>query len=149
MPTVIGGCFVGILQIITTQTQTLTQKLSKYNTFGLMICYFAIMIVIATVGFTINKSCTAVENPLPIGKDMIMVILLALVLFVGESCYIGAYTTGKGDVITISCITVMFPVIASAIKFINTKTLPTSWHVIGFLLAAGAVICINKGSSQT
>ncbi len=48
--------------------------------------------------------------------------------------------------VTITCITVLILVLASLIKFGITKDLPNLWQVSGYVLAAGAVVLVTKGS---
>ena len=74
-----------------------------------------------------------------------MAIGLGLIYTAGDYFFVRAYNHG-GDVVTITCITILIPVVASLIKFGITKQLPNLWQVSGYILAAAGVVLVTKGS---
>ena len=76
---------------------------------------------------------------------LVLAIVLGLIYTAGDYFFVSAYTNG-GDVVTITCITVLIPVVASLMKFGITKHVPNLWQVSGYLLAAVAVLLVAKGS---
>ena len=119
-------------------------KFSKLNALTLMIVY-ASVIWISAVG---TRQVMKTDDPsfsFPTGTLLVLAIVLGLIYTVGDYFFVSAYTNG-GDVVTITCITILIPVIASLIKFGVTKNLPNLWQVSGYILAAGGVILVAKGS---
>ena len=68
-----------------------------------------------------------------------------LFTLVATVCY--AICNISGDVVTITSITVLVPVVASLIKFGITNKLPKLWQVSGYFLAACAVVLVAKGGT--
>ena len=119
-------------------------KFSKLNPLTLMIVY-ASVIWISAVGM---RQLVKTDDPsfnFPAGTVLALAILLGLIYAAGDYFFVSAYTHG-GDVVTITCITVLIPVVASLLKFGITKQMPNLWQVSGYLLAAGAVVLVAKGS---
>jgi uncharacterized membrane protein len=119
-------------------------KFSRLNALTLMIVY-ASVIWISAFGV---RQLVKTEDPsfsFPTGSLLFLAIVLGLIYATGDYFFVSAYTNG-GDVVTITCITVMIPVVASLIKFGLTKSLPNLWQVSGYVLAAGAVVLVAKGS---
>ena len=119
-------------------------KFSKLNALTLMILY-ASVIWISAFGM---RQLVKTDDPsfsFPTGAFLLLAIVLGLIYAAGDYFFVSAYNKG-GDVITITCITVLIPVVASLLKFGITKQLPNLWQVSGYVLAAGAVILVAKGS---
>jgi drug/metabolite transporter (DMT)-like permease len=81
----------------------------------------------------------------PTGTMLLLALVLGLIYTVGDWFFVSAYNKG-GDLVTITCITVLIPVVASLLKFGITKSLPNLWQVSGYVLAAGAIVLVAKGS---
>jgi len=121
-------------------------KFSKLNALTLMIVY-ASVIWISAVGM---RHLVKTDDPsfsFPTGTMLALAIMLGLIYTIGDYFFISAYTSG-GDVVTITCITILIPVVASLIKFGITKSVPNLWQVSGYVLAAGGVILVAKGSMK-
>ena len=119
-------------------------KFAKLNALTLMIVY-ASVIWISAFGM---RQLVKTDDPsfnFPTGTFLILAIVLGLIYAMGDWFFVSAYNHG-GDVITITCITVLIPVVASLLKFGITKQLPNAWQVSGYVLAAGAVVLVAKGS---
>ena len=119
-------------------------KFSKLNALTLMILY-ASVIWISAVGM---RQLVKTDDPsfsFPTGTLLLLALVLGLIYTTGDYFFVSAYNKG-GDVVTITCITVLIPVVASLLKFGITKQLPNLWQVSGYALAAAAVILVAKGS---
>lgn len=124
----------------------LEQKFSKFNNLTLMCVYILPILLVAIIG----RQLTRTSDPsfdFPVGLDLAILVMMGLIFAAADYFYIGAYTSG-GDLLTISCIVVMFPVFASLLKFAWTLALPNMWQMGGYVLAAGAVLLIAKGSTS-
>jgi len=119
-------------------------KFSKLNALTLMIVY-ASVIWVSAVGMRQMMKTNDPSFNFPVGTTLLLAIVLGLIYTAGDYFFVGAYTHG-GDVITITCITVLIPVVASLIKFGVTKQMPNLWQVSGYTLAAAAVLLVAKGS---
>jgi uncharacterized membrane protein len=119
-------------------------KFSKLNPLTLMIVY-ASVIWISAFGMRQLVKTSDPSFSFPAGTLLLLAIGLGLIYAAGDYFFVSAYTNG-GDVVTITCITVLIPVVASLIKFSMTKSLPNLWQVSGYVLAAGAVVLVAKGS---
>jgi drug/metabolite transporter (DMT)-like permease len=119
-------------------------KFSKLNALTLMILY-ASVIWISAFGV---RQLVKTDDPsfnFPTGTFLLLALGLGLIYATGDYFFVRAYNHG-GDVVTITCITILIPVVASLIKFGVTKQLPNLWQVSGYVLAAGAVALVAKGS---
>lgn len=119
-------------------------KFSKLNALTLMVLYASV------IGFTAfgMRQIVKTDDPsfnFPTGTFLFLALGLGLIYTMGDWFFISAYNKG-GDVVTITCITVLIPVVASLIKFSITKQLPNLWQVSGYVLAAGGVVLVAKGS---
>src|ERR1043166_4437987 len=119
-------------------------KFSKLNALTLMIIYASVILISAVCIRQVVKT----NDPsfsFPTGTLLLLGIGLGLIYTTGDYFFVRAYNHG-GDVITITCITVLIPVVASLIKFGITRSLPNLWQVGGYVLAAVAVVLVAKGS---
>lgn len=119
-------------------------KLAKYNSLTLMAVYGAIISVSALVMRQVTKTDEPVYH-FPVGKDLWILIALGLIFTLADYFFISAYTNG-GKVLTITSITLMFPVLASLMKMGHQQVMPNRYQVIGYLLAVAAVLFVTKGS---
>jgi drug/metabolite transporter (DMT)-like permease len=106
---------------------------------------YASVIWISAVGM---RQVVKTDDPsfnFPTGTFLVLAVVLGLIYTMGDWFFISAYNKG-GDLVTITCITVLIPVVASLIKFGITKSLPNLWQVSGYVLAAVAVVLVAKGS---
>jgi drug/metabolite transporter (DMT)-like permease len=119
-------------------------RFSKYNNLTLMVCYGLVIWLVSLVGRQLTATADPVYN-FPVGKDLALLIVMGLIFAAADYFYIGAYTNG-GSLMTITCISIMFPVFASAIKFAVTHKTPNMWQIAGYIMAALAVILVTKGT---
>ena len=108
---------------------------------------YASVIWISAVGMRCVVKTDDPSFSFPTGTMLALAIMLGLIYTIGDYFFVSAYTSG-GDVVTITCITILIPVVASLIKFGITKNIPNLWQVSGYLLAAGGVILVAKGSMK-
>ena len=119
-------------------------KFSKLNALTLMIIY-ASVIWLTAFGM---RQLVKTDDPsfsFPSGTMLLLALVLGLIYATGDYFFVSAYNKG-GDVVTITCITILIPVVASLLKFGVTKQLPNLWQVSGYILAAGGVVLVAKGS---
>ena len=119
-------------------------KFSKLNALTLMIIY-ASVIWLTAFGM---RQVVKTDDPsfsFPTGTLLALSLGLGLIYATGDYFFVSAYNKG-GDVVTITCITMLIPVVASLLKFGITKQLPNFWQVSGNVLAAGAVVLVAKGN---
>jgi drug/metabolite transporter (DMT)-like permease len=119
-------------------------KFSKLNPLTVMILYASVIWISAVSMRQVVKT----DDPsfsFPTGTLLLLALVLGLIYTMGDWFFVSAYNKG-GDLVTITCITVLIPVVASLIKFGMTKSLPNMWQVSGYVLAAGAVVLVAKGS---
>ncbi len=119
-------------------------RFSKYNTLALMACYCS---VVAFAAFFMLQTTKISDVHFPVGKDLILVMILGLIFFFGDYFYIGAYTSG-GSLLAITSITVMFPLVASLMKFFVSGGLPNIWQVSGYAAAIIAMILVAIGNKN-
>ncbi|MDB5195276.1 MAG: hypothetical protein JWO84_460 [Parcubacteria group bacterium] len=125
-------------------------KLVRYNNLSLMVVYAAI---IAGVAFAIRLAARGADPAayaFPAGMNLVWLIVLGVLFFVADYLYVGAYTSNV-SLLTITTISVLFPVFASLIKLVGSRFLagmtftpPTPTLVIAYVLAATAVILVVK-----
>lgn len=122
----------------------LEQKLAKFNNLTILMCYTALIFVMATT----MRHFTKTEDPsfsFPAGWDLLWMLALCAVWFGADYFYIGAFTTG-GSLLTIASIVVMFPVFASIFRFIWVREMPNFYHIGGYVLAVAAILLVAKGN---
>ena len=120
-------------------------KFAQYKNTTLMVCYGG---MIAFCGFILRQA-TLTNDPafaFPTGKSLVLIIMLGVIFAAADYFYVGAYTMG-GKLLTITSITVMFPIFASIIKICIAQRLPNVWQVSGCLIAIFAVLLVTKGNA--
>src|SRR5690349_15669048 len=90
-------------------------KFSKLNALTLMIVY-ASVIWISAVSLRQLVKTNDPSFSFPAGTTLVLALVLGLIYTAGDYFFVGAYTNG-GDVVTITCITILIPVVASLLKF--------------------------------
>lgn len=121
------------------------QRFAKYNNLTLICVYAVPIFLVGVVGHALTKTSDP-SFDFPVGVDLTLLIAIGFILGAADYFYTGAYTHG-GDLLTITSIIVMMPIVASMFKFVLTRNLPNMWLVGGYVLAIGAVILIAKGNT--
>ena len=127
------------------QNVLLEVRLSKYSTMGLLMYWYFTLAPLAVAGMG-YLYLTGQNLTLPSRPDAPIVVAVGALFFVADLFYVGAYTSG-GNLLAITTLVVLFPAIAQLIKFAWVGGTMNYYHVIGYLLAALAIILIGKGSA--
>jgi hypothetical protein len=127
------------------QNVLLDVKLSKYSSMGLLVYWYFTLapLALAGLGYLYLSRQMVV---LPSRSDAPLVIAVGALFFVADLLYVSAYTSG-GDLLAITTLVVLFPVFAQLIKFAWVGGEMNYHHLVGYVLAALAVILIGKGSA--
>ena len=126
------------------QNVLLEVRLSKYSTLGLLVYWYFTLAPLALVGIG-YLYLTGRNLALPSRLDVPIVISVGVLFFVADLFYVGAYTSG-GNLLAITTLVVLFPAIAQLIKFAWVGGTMNYYHLVGYILAAIAIILIGKGS---
>jgi drug/metabolite transporter (DMT)-like permease len=129
----------------------LEYKFSKFNNLSLMVIYGTVIVTLAIITRTIVRGTDPAFN-FPNGSELYLLLALGAIFFLADYFFIGAYTNG-GDLLTITILTILFPVFASIFKFLGSliisdmvSTPPNIMQISGYILAAIAVLLVVKGS---
>ena len=123
----------------------LAEKFSKFNNLTVMCVYVVPIVLVAFVGRWLTKTSDP-SFDFPVGSDLLTLIIIGFLWAAADYFYIGAFTIG-GSLLTITSIMIMFPAVAILIKYLWTRDLPNMWMIGGYILAAGAVMLVIKGST--
>ena len=124
----------------------LEQKFSKYNNLSLLVVYAFIVMTLALSARSYLKTADPVWD-FPTGQALLLMGTVGVVFFLADYFYLGAYTN-KGDVITITTIVTLTPVVASVVKYLWVGGVPNSWQFAAYASAAVTVMLAAKGASQ-
>ena len=127
------------------QNVLLEVRLSKYSTMGLLMYWYFTLAPLAVAGMG-YLYLTGQHLTLPSRPDAPIVVAVGVLFFVADLFYVSAYTSG-GNLLAITTLVVLFPAIAQLIKFAWVGGTMNYYHLIGYLLAALAIILIGKGSA--
>lgn len=128
------------------QNVLLEQKLSKFTASGLLVYFYLCMLPLAffTVGYL---KITGQEISLPRGSFIALTLVGGIIYFLGDFFYLSAYTSG-GSVFTVTTIMMLFPLMASVIKFFWVGGIPNFYQIVGYMFGVVAVIFVVKGSAS-
>jgi drug/metabolite transporter (DMT)-like permease len=119
-------------------------RLAKYSALGLMVYWYFTLAPLALLGIGwMYWSRQPVK--MPNMADGGVAIAIGTMFFVADYFYISAYTSG-GKLMAITALTVMVPIMAQLMKYLWVGGSFNRYHVLGYVLAALAVILINKGN---
>ena len=125
----------------------LEEKFSKFNNLTLMCVYVVPVLLVAIVGRGLVKTSDP-SFDFPVGSDLFILVALGFLWAAADYFYIGAFTNG-GSLLMVTSIMIMFPAVASLIKFMWTQSLPNMWQVGGYLLGVCSVMLVIKGSATS
>ncbi len=140
MKPVLFACAAVVLYSV--QNVVLGVKLAKYNTAAILIVCYLVMLPLALIGYAQTRGAA----PFPRGAMLLLATLVGLSYFFADYFYVSAFTHG-GDLVTITTILALLPVLSSIVKFVWVGGLPNVYQVAGYLFAAAAVYLVAKGSS--
>ena len=128
------------------QNVLLEVRLSKYSTMGLLVYWYFTLAPLAALGIG-YLYLTGQNLAMPSRLDVPIVIAVGALFFVADLFYVGAYTSG-GNLLAITTLVVLFPAIAQLIKFAWVGGRLNYYHLVGYILAAIAILLIGKGSAM-
>jgi len=137
--------FIGIV-LYAIQNTIIDVKLKQHSTVGLLMGIYIILLPLAA-GLFFYQKLSGQSMSIPTGSSFKILAAVAVMFFVADFFYVGAYTSG-GNVVVITIMLVLMPVIGTFMKFVWIKERPTMYHFVGFILATCAVICIAIGNSK-
>lgn len=128
------------------QNAVIDVKLKQFSTVSILLGFYIILLPLACGLFLYQK---LMGQPLvfPTGEPLKILAVVSAVFFVADFFYVGAYTSG-GNVVAITTICILMPVVGGLMKFVWVKEVPTPYHLAGFVLAALAVILIAVGDTR-
>jgi drug/metabolite transporter (DMT)-like permease len=122
-------------------------RLAKYTALSLMVYWYFTLAPLALLGIGFMYWSHQPVR-MPDLKDGGVAIAIGTMFFVADYFYISAYTNG-GKLMAITAVTVMIPIMAQFIKYLWVGGSFNRYHFAGWVLAALAVILINKGNLTT
>ena len=121
-------------------------KLKHLPTFSLLCTLYLILLPVVTTIFLIQKRIDP-SMSFPTGDTLWVVAAVAVMFLIADYMYYGAFAKG-GNVVTITTLLVLMPVLSGLLKFLWVKELPTPYHFGAVVLAAGAVILVAIGNTK-
>jgi hypothetical protein len=119
-------------------------RLAKYTALGLMVYWYFTLAPLALLGIA-WMYWTHQQVKMPGWSDGGVAIAIGTMFFIADYFYISAYTSG-GKLMAITTLTVMVPIMAQLIKMVWVGGSFNRYHLLGYVLAALAVVLINKGN---
>jgi len=126
------------------QNVMLEQKLSKYTAIVTLVYFYLAMLPLALIGLSYLK-ITHQQVVVPSGSNILIALAVGAMFFFADTFYVSAYAAG-GTLITVTTITLVFPAVASLMKYCWVSGMPNRYQIIGYALAALGVITVIKGS---
>jgi drug/metabolite transporter (DMT)-like permease len=142
MKSIIFAIFATILYAVS--GVIIEQKLEKFNTIPLTLL-FTLAFIPLGLGILTFQKFTHQEIKFPTHGLLWLTLAMGAFYFLADYFYIGAFTAG-GNVIVITTIIVIAPVIAALFKHLWTGSTPNAYQVVGYLLAATSVLLITRYS---
>ncbi|MEY2640871.1 MAG: hypothetical protein RL150_264 [Candidatus Parcubacteria bacterium] len=128
------------------QNAIIDVKLKQYSPTGILLGFYIILLPLA-LGLFLWQKASGQPVGIPTGKPFLILSLVAVMFFIADFFYIGAYTSG-GNVVTVTILLSLMPVIGGIIKFFWVRDVPNGWQVTSFGFALIAVICIAIGNTR-
>lgn len=136
---------VGIV-LYAVQNTIIDVKLRQFSTVGLLVGFYLILLPLG-LGLFLYQKLSGTALVIPSGNDFKIVAAVAVMFFVADFFYVGAYTSG-GNVVVVTILFVLMPVFGALMKFLWVREAPTPFHFAGFFFALLAVIFIAIGNSK-
>jgi len=134
------------LTLYAVQNVIIDVKLKQYSTMGLLVGFYLVMLPVG-LGVIFYQKYTGQSLSIPSGNAMGIVAAVALMFFIADFFYIGAYTSG-GSAVPITILAALVPVVCALLKFLWVKEVPTRFHLAGFACALLAIVFIALGNAQ-
>lgn len=121
-------------------------KLKHLQTFSLMCGLYIVLLPAATIIYMTRKHFDP-SISLPSGNTWWIVAGIALMYILADYLYFGSLLKG-GNVVTITTLLVLMPVISGIIKFVWVKESPSPYHISAIIFATIAVILVAIGNTK-
>ncbi len=128
------------------QNTIIDVKLKQYPTVSILLGLYTVLLPLAC-GLFIYQKIVGQPVLIPSGDALKTLAGVAIMFFVADFFYVGAYTAG-GNVVVVTLLLVLMPVIGALMKFFWVKESPTPYHFASFACAALAVMFIAIGNSK-
>jgi drug/metabolite transporter (DMT)-like permease len=142
---VVFQALVGII-LYAVQNTIIDVKLKQYSTLALLLQWYLVMLPLGAA-VLIYQWYWGKEIIMPSGTDFKLVAAIAVMFFIADALYIGAFQSG-GDVVTITILATLIPVMGAGIKWGWLGEAPTRYHFAAFIFAVLAVSFIAIGNSK-
>lgn len=126
------------------QNVVLKEKLSKFNQAHVLSCIYAGMLPLALLAYWWTKQHGEKSKPLP-PTLLTTALLVGAVYFIADCCYVTAYSTGA-NVMTVTTLVVLIPVVASFCQYFVKRELPNGWQIAGYCVAFVAILLVTKSN---
>ncbi len=126
------------------QNTLIDVKLKGYPTVSILLGFYIILLPLA-FGLFLYQKIIGQPVAIPSGNALKTLAAIAVMFFVADFFYIGAYNSG-GNVVVVTILLVLMPVLGALIKFVWVKEVPTTYHIASFVCAAIAVVFIAIGN---
>ena len=128
------------------QNAIIDVKLKQYSTVSLLVWFYLALLPcgLLLLGF---QKYTGQEIVAPKGGDLWAMVAVGVMFFIADYFYLGAYTNGS-DVVTITLLLVLMPVIGAAVKFLWVGERPNLCHLAAFACATLAVVFVALAAKR-
>lgn len=134
------------ISLYSIQNAIIDVKLKQFSTVSLLLTFYMVLFPMAAGLFAYQK-LFGQPVAMPSGGSLALAASVAVMFFIADFFYIGAYTKG-GGVVVITIMMVLMPVIGGLIKFVWVQDMPTPYHFAAFIFAALAVTCVAVGNKK-
>ena len=121
-------------------------KLKQYSTIALLLGFYLVLLPLG-LGTFIYLKLSGQPVQLPTGPDLKILAVVAVMFFIADVFYVSAYTSG-GEVISITILAVLMPVVGGVVKYLWVKETPTKYHVVALVFAALAILFVAIGNTK-
>lgn len=136
---------IGVI-LYAVQNTIIDVRLKQYSTVSLLVGWYVVLLPLAA-GLYLYSRYVGSPTVFPIGSDLKLLGAVAVMFFIADFFYIGAFTAG-GNVVAITILLVLMPVIGALMKFVWVKEAPSAYHLWGFVFAVFAVVFVAVGDAK-
>ncbi len=126
----------------------LEKRLAKISPLANVLFLIIGMLIAIVVALPFRSKLGVEFSNLPKGNDWLVIFMTGFLILLADLLFYQAYHS-EGSLMTITPIVIMMPVFACVMKMLIDGTKPTIHHMIGWALAAGAVLVISQAKTQT
>lgn len=126
----------------------LEKRLAKISPMANVLFLILSMLIAITIALPFRSKLGIAMTDLPKGSDWLVILLTGFLILLGDLLFYAAYNF-EGSLTTITPIVIMMPVFACAMKMVWDGTKPTAHHIVGWIMAAGAVLIISQAKNPS